>query len=705
MRSFGRYEILDELGKGGQAHVYLARDPELKRKIALKVLSEDRLGGSSVERLRREAELASKLDHPNICTVFEAGELDGRPYLAMQYIEGRSLAQLVDAVAEPHELRRQLGPEDAGGSDGLDGLLELFEKAAAALHAAHEAGLVHRDVKPGNLIVSRRGEPMLVDFGLARDADSDVRMTKTGEFMGTPAYMSPEQLAGRGESADRRTDIYSLAATLYEALTLQRPHEGDTWEALCERVLVGTPPDPRRIDPTLPKDLARVLERALEKDPADRYATALAFAEDLGHVRRREPIATAKLTASQRLQRWVRRDRKRATLVGAAALVALASGGTWAALELSGRAAVDAGQLEPATLAAAMDQVRAALPGESFREDDSEAIRDALHDAATELSPADAEDLRRWVVGSLLGFTADFPRGGLARWSDGARGADGIALWNLLATLDPAQFETLPEPGVPIASAPQPPRGDWRAMETEDYVVNFHSGADEAAQEVARELQLLRQQGFERILAPRLQKQKQIEQRSRQVVRIFLDEEAFREFGARPGTSALWSRPRGELGILVGKGDRAGGRGIQRAFGEGLLQHTQLAEGAETPPWLSEGLRDLFSCATVDGKTVRVDRNADLARVVAEMSGETASALEIMGADRSKLYRDAKYRAQAWALTYFLTQVTKNEAWRDLPARLTGLGRKAREQPELVLSDIDWKAVDAAYQEWLKGLQ
>jgi serine/threonine protein kinase len=220
--------------------------------------------------------------------------------------------------------------EPAAGGDGEDGpgtsasttraqiqdLLTVFEKVARALHAAHEAGVVHRDIKPGNVMVTSAGEPVILDFGLAHAEDQDFEsLTRPGDLFGTPAYMSPEQLTRGTLQLDRRTDVYSLGATLYECLTLKRPFEAPTREALYQAILSKEPPDPRSLNPAIPGDLRVVLETALAKDRDKRYQTALELAEELRRVRCYEPIVAKPAGPWTRLRRWSQRNPALATAV------------------------------------------------------------------------------------------------------------------------------------------------------------------------------------------------------------------------------------------------------------------------------------------------------------------------------------------------------------------------------------------------------
>ncbi|MEM7306613.1 MAG: protein kinase [Planctomycetota bacterium] len=325
-RTVGPFRILRELGRGGQGIVFLAEDPVLGREVALKVLHAPlgQVASGELARLRREVELLSRLDHPGICPVYQARLEGDEPYLSMQFVDGPSLARLLARA------RDQEPPEDDAplpcpptGPVELRRLLRLFERAALALHAAHEAGVVHRDVKPANLVVDRREQPVLLDFGLARRVgDATLTLTPAGETRGTPAYMSPEQVRGT-EPVDRRTDVYSLGATLFECLTLRLPFCARTHAELTHAILEGPLPQASALNGAVPRDLDVVLSTALARNAGDRYPTALALARDLRHVRLYEPIEARPAGAWVVLARWARRNPTLAGALGGLLLVLL----------------------------------------------------------------------------------------------------------------------------------------------------------------------------------------------------------------------------------------------------------------------------------------------------------------------------------------------------------------------------------------------
>ncbi|MFM7283346.1 MAG: protein kinase domain-containing protein [Planctomycetia bacterium] len=314
-RQVGPYLIVREIGSGGQGAVYLAQDTRIERTVALKVLSGffGTIGEERRARLRREAEIIARLDHPGICAIHDAEIESDPPWLAMRHVEGMTLAALLASAKDPEREHtkgmRLCESWPARSVVDIHALLAFFEKAARALHAAHEAGVIHRDIKPGNIMVSAQGEPVLLDFGLAREEREEdaAALTMEGEMLGTPAYMSPEQLRA-GAALDRRTDVYSLGATLYETLTLHRVFEKRGRSELFKAIEQEETRDPREHNPALPGEVSAVLAVALAKDPARRYASALEFAEDLRRIRVYEPIRARPPGLATRVLRWSQRN-------------------------------------------------------------------------------------------------------------------------------------------------------------------------------------------------------------------------------------------------------------------------------------------------------------------------------------------------------------------------------------------------------------
>ncbi|MHC4955397.1 MAG: protein kinase domain-containing protein [Planctomycetota bacterium] len=322
-RRLGHYSIESEIGRGGQGKVYLANDSHLDRKVALKVLGAtyDR---SYIERFKREAAAASRLEHPGICPVYDANEDGGTQFIAMRYIDGKSLQELIAAAQkdDPRHAMSEITSLGPSTRKHVESAVLMIEKVARALHVAHESGLVHRDIKPGNVMVDKQGEPVVLDFGLASDESGQLEsLTVEGDLLGTPAYMSPEQLLAQRIKLDRRTDVYSLGVTLYECLTLRRPFEAPTREALYKQILTSELPDPTRINKQLGADLKVVIETACDKDRDRRYQTALDFAEDLRRVREFKPIRAKPLGPIIRFRRWTQRRPALATAVLASFLL------------------------------------------------------------------------------------------------------------------------------------------------------------------------------------------------------------------------------------------------------------------------------------------------------------------------------------------------------------------------------------------------
>jgi serine/threonine protein kinase/tetratricopeptide (TPR) repeat protein len=308
---FGDYELLDVIGRGGQGVVYRARQKSLNRIVAVKVIG---LGHWSSEghlkRFRREAEAAASLDHSGIVPIYEVGERDGSCYFSMKLVEGGQLDEVTQR--EPMPLRRSV---------------ELIAKVARTVHYAHEHGILHRDIKPGNILLDQKGEPHLTDFGLARLVETESTVTRTQEVLGTPSYMAPEQAVGNNAAVSSVTDVYEIGAVLYHLLTGQPPFAGGTTYETIKLLLDTEPRRPRLINPKIDRDLSTICLKCLEKDPKRRYPSALALAEDLERWLRHEPILARHTGIFTRGRKWVRRNPISALL--AVSLIALAAAGGW----------------------------------------------------------------------------------------------------------------------------------------------------------------------------------------------------------------------------------------------------------------------------------------------------------------------------------------------------------------------------------------
>src|SRR5213592_4479234 len=308
---FGDYELQEEIGRGGQGVVYRARQKSLNRTVALKIIV---LGhwatAMHLKRFRLEAEAAASLNHPSIVPIHEVGERDGCCYFSMNLIEGGQLDQVVRR--EAISIRRAA---------------QLIAQLARTVHYAHEHGILHRDIKPGNILLDTEGEPHLTDFGLARLVETESTVTRTTEVLGTPSYMAPEQASGDNVALTSATDIYGLGAVLYHLLTGRPPFAGPTTYETIRLVLQTDPQEPRLLNPKIDRDLSTICLKCLEKDPQRRYSSALALAEDLEHWLKHEPIRAHRAGIFSRGRKWVRRKPVIAALI--TSLIALAAAIGW----------------------------------------------------------------------------------------------------------------------------------------------------------------------------------------------------------------------------------------------------------------------------------------------------------------------------------------------------------------------------------------
>lgn len=291
----GRFEVRDLLGRGAFGAVYLAHDPQLQRDVALKLLQrtgDDKHDSSRIARFLQEGCAAARLQHPHIVPVFDAGQDSESEeyYLAAAYIKGQTLANSIDG--QPLDLERAA---------------TIVQQLGEALDYAHSKGILHRDVKPDNVMLDQEGTPFLMDFGLARLEESANRMTKDGSLLGTPAYMSPEQLKGRHEALSGASDQYSLGCLLYELLTGRTPFEGP-WQTQMHNHLHTPPEPPSKWNSAIPRDLETICLKSVSKAPQERYSSCAEMARDLGRWLSREPIAARPLNRIQRFARWCRRE-------------------------------------------------------------------------------------------------------------------------------------------------------------------------------------------------------------------------------------------------------------------------------------------------------------------------------------------------------------------------------------------------------------
>ncbi len=327
-RTFGEFTVLDEIGRGGMGVVYRAEQASLKREVALKVLPSPLSGSAErLQRFRTEAQATARIDDPRIVKIHSVGEQDGIAYIAMEKVDGRGLADEITALraAAPAALPAP------NTTSAVRQLAAFVAEIAEALHAAHREGVVHRDVQPRNILVQPDGSPVLIDFGLARIM-TDPGVTRTGDTLGTPYYMSPEQVSSRPGTVDHRTDVFSLGAVLYELLCLRRPFEGSTSQEVFGKITAGEFESLRLACPVASRDLVVVCEKALAPAPADRFATAAEFAAELRRVASDEPILSRGPSIARRARRWSRKHRMS---LGGAAVVAVTASAWWAGVVLA----------------------------------------------------------------------------------------------------------------------------------------------------------------------------------------------------------------------------------------------------------------------------------------------------------------------------------------------------------------------------------
>jgi serine/threonine protein kinase len=367
-QQLGDYQVAREIGRGGMGIVYAAHQVSLNRPVALKVLSASLgLTAQGVQRFRREAEAAARLHHTNIVPVYGIGEQDGTHFYAMELIDGPSLDQVLDRLREEKQPPSATAIEPAqppapdlvatgpfvvtpgsGSSSGssslqsgpsyFDAVARMTAEVADALAYAHSQGVIHRDIKPSNLMLSAEGRLSLNDFGLARVLEQP-GLTQTGDMLGTPAYMSPEQITAGRVPLDHRSDVYSLGATLYELLTLHRPFRGEGRDQVLAQIIHKEPAPPRKINRAVPLDLETICLKCLEKDPDRRYQSGTALADDLRRFVLRQAILARRVGPLERLAKWCRRHPGlAASLAGLLLAVVLAGFFAQRAYEADGRA-------------------------------------------------------------------------------------------------------------------------------------------------------------------------------------------------------------------------------------------------------------------------------------------------------------------------------------------------------------------------------
>jgi WD40 repeat protein/predicted Ser/Thr protein kinase len=488
---FGDYEIHKELGRGGMGVVYLARQRRANRLVALKLIRTDRLAHLTPQerqewliRFRTEGQAAARIADDHVVTVYVVGDLDGRPFYSMRYVEGRSLAE---NLKEGPLLNRRAAI--------------LMEQVARAVQAVHEQGVLHRDLKPHNILVDARGRPYVTDFGLAKLLDAVDSPTHTGDMLGSPHYMSPEQAQGTANVSEA-TDVYGLGATLYALLTGRPPFQGTTAAETLYQVRYHEPAPPRRVNPAVDRDLNTITLRCLEKEPRRRFRSAAALADELRLYLEGRPILTRPVGPAGRLGRWCRRNPAFAVLSAAAVvLLILASTLIWAYLVAS-REAGDAGQNAvnvTAKLDNELEQRRALayledMPRAQKHINAGELIR--ARELLAKWRPQEGKkDLRGWEWFFLdaqcreVGF---FVRGHQSQvqavaWSpDGQRLASAdrggmVKVWNLAVGKDRPLFEMQAKPGG-VAALAWSPDGKLLAGACREIVQLWNAGSGKEEQ-------------------------------------------------------------------------------------------------------------------------------------------------------------------------------------------------------------------------------
>lgn len=432
---FGDYELLEELGRGGMGVVYKARQVSLNRIVAIKLLPFGEFRGyGALDRFRAEAIAPAGLQHPNIVAIHEIGEQEGQHYFSMDYIAGRTLADVV----------QEQGPLAAARAAAY------VEALATAVHYAHQRGVLHRDLKPANIILDEQDQPRITDFGLAKrlsdppPSSADPQLTLSGQVLGSPSYLPPEQADPKHGPPGPTSDVYGLGAILYHLVTGRPPFQADSLTTLLREVIETEPVPPRSLNASTPKDLETICLRCLEKQPSRRYATAQALADDVGRFLRGEPVHARPVGAVGKAWRWCRRQPVRASLVGALTLAVVIgiTGISWEwrqAEEQRRRAIGSASRLQREVYAADMNLVQRSLQDADLRAAlrllDKYRPRSITDNSGVSRPKQNAEvDLRGWEWRYLWGLSRSDDQGVLAQYPEGdcilalAPGSDLLAV-------------------------------------------------------------------------------------------------------------------------------------------------------------------------------------------------------------------------------------------------------------------------------------
>ena len=388
-----RYVLLEEIARGGMGVVHKARDLVLKRDVALKTIKSGELAGADeIRRFEVEAEAAAQLKHPNIVSIYEIGERDGQHYFTMELVDGQNLSALIREKAISPSLTAK-----------------YVRQIARGIHYAHRRGILHRDLKPSNVLVDGKHRVHVTDFGLAKRIETDSTLTATGQILGTPAYMPPEQASGQHDEVTIRSDVYSLGAILYELLTRRAPFEGESAIDVLMKVINDRPPDPRTLNPDVPLDLETICLKCLEKDRSRRYETAQDVADDLRSFLRGDPVVARPLGQIERSWRWMRRRPAIAFLGFTTLMASLTAIVSVAYLLADANQARDAAQLESERANRATDQFKAEARSANVA---SQEAREARQEMQTALQ--DAEQARRQADEALVRADAETARASAA---------------------------------------------------------------------------------------------------------------------------------------------------------------------------------------------------------------------------------------------------------------------------------------------------